>query len=302
MAYSWFPGHMAKALRQIGEDLKMVDLVLLMLDARIPRSSRHVQIEALLKKRDKDFLFVLNKIDLAEPAATREWQRHFEHSGIDTVSASAIQGKGLGVITGAIDKARDRVLLRARMRGRIDAPVRLLVAGIPNVGKSSIINRLTAQAGGTRATYAPARTGKQPGVTRARQWISLPHGVELRDSPGILFPRIGTKRMFLHLAATGAIKEDNLPLDAIGESLAAWLVERGVMVLEPRPGESLLQTTARQRGMLLPGAEPDVERAAHFLLKHTREGKWGPMTLERPGDTVETEEDDKAAADSLEEW
>jgi ribosome biogenesis GTPase A len=279
MAFSWFPGHMAKGLRQIGEDLRLVDLVLVLLDARIPRSSRHLQIESLLRERGKGFAFVLNKTDLAEADATRAWVRAFESEGIPVVAASALQGKGLGAISKTIAAVRQRVLERAQRKGRVDAPVRLLVAGIPNVGKSSLINRLTASAGGRSA---PAKTGKQPGVTRSRQWIALPGGLELRDSPGILFPRIESREMFLHLAATGAIKEDNLPLDEIGEALAALLERRGK--LPEGEGETRLARVARQRGMLLPGAVPDVERAAHFLLKQTREAKWGPMTFEHVDD------------------
>ncbi len=277
--FSWFPGHMARGLREISEDLRLVDLVLVLLDARIPRSSRHEAIEAMLEKRGKSFAFVLNKSDLAEPAATRRWVRYFENQGIHTVATSAADGRGLGTITKAIDETRARAVARARLRGRIDAPVRLLIAGIPNVGKSSIINRLTTRTG---SRHAPARTGKQPGVTRSRQWIALPGGLELRDSPGILFPRIATFDMFLHLAATGAIKEDNLPIEDVGNALVHLLVERGSLEVGLDKGESALHALARKRGMLLSGGQPDSERAAHYLLKVVREGRLGPMSLELP--------------------
>lgn len=275
---------MAKGLRQIGEDLKLVDLVLLLVDARIPRSSRHVQIESMLRQRDKSYVIVLNKTDLAEIEATRQWVQHFRGQGVHVVAASALQGKGLDAIKRVVDEVRDRVLEKARRKGRIDAPVRLLVAGIPNVGKSSLINRLTTQGGGSRGRNAPARTGKQPGVTRSRQWISLPGGLELRDSPGILFPRIASEEMFMHLAATGAIKEDNLPLDRVGEALACYLQQRGLLEVTPREGETALEAVARSRGMLMPGGVLDWERAAHFLLKQTREARWGPLTFEKVGD------------------
>lgn len=284
MSFSWFPGHMAKGLRQIGEDLKLVDLVLLLVDSRIPRSSRHRQIESMLRQREKGYVIVLNKNDMAEVEATRDWVAQIRGEGVHVVAASALQGKGLDAIRRVVDEVRARVLERARRKGRIDAPVRLLVAGIPNVGKSSLINRLTTQGGGARGRMAPARTGKQPGVTRSRQWITLPGGLELRDSPGILFPRIESEEMFLHLAATGAIKEDNLPLDRIGEALADLLMRRGSIACAPREGESRLAAVARTHGMLLPGGVPDVERAAHFLLKQTREGRWGRMTLEKTSD------------------
>lgn len=282
-AFSWFPGHMAKGLRQIGEDLKLVDLVLVMLDARIPQSSRHLQIESMLRQRGKEYVFVLNKTDLAEAELTRTWIDHFQQLQIPVVSASALQGSGLDKIARTVEDVRKRVLQRAHRKGRREAPVRLLVAGIPNVGKSSLINRLATRAGGARGKHAPARTGKQPGVTRSRQWIALPDGLELRDTPGILFPRIESRDMFVHLAATGAIKEDNLPLEEVGEELAALLMRRGVLQISRQDDDSALAAVARSHGMLLPGAAADVERAAHFLLKQTREGRFGPLTLEIPG-------------------
>lgn len=297
MSFSWFPGHMAKGLRQIGEDLRLVDLVLLLVDARIPRSSRHTQIESMLRRRDKAYVLVMNKTDLAETEATQQWAQHFRHEGLNVVAASALQGKGLDAIKRVVEKVRDRVLEKARRKGRIDAPVRLLVAGIPNVGKSSLINRLTTQTGDTRGRSAPAKTGKQPGVTRARQWIALPGGLELRDSPGILFPRISSEQMFLHLAATGAIKEDNLPLDRVGEELARYLQMKGRIDVTPREGETLLDAVARARGMLMSGGVPDWERAAHFLLKQTREARWGPLTFEKVDDVVDAPVDDKEEDD-----
>lgn len=304
MSFSWFPGHMAKGLRQIGEDLKLVDLVLLVVDARIPRSSRHVQIETMLRSRGKGYCMVLNKTDLAEPVATAAWVDLLRKEGVAVVSASALMGRGIEPIKKVVADVRGRVLERARKKGRLDAPVRLLVAGIPNVGKSSLINRLTADAGGSRGRTAPARTGRHPGVTRSRQWIALPGGLELRDTPGILFPRIASREMFLHLAATGAIKEDNLPLDEVGEGLAELLRRRGALAVSPRDGQSMLEAVAASRGMLLSGGVVDVERAAHFLLKHTREGRWGPMTLERvddvqPEDTPTTQDDDEVDEDAL---
>ena len=295
-AFSWFPGHMAKGMREIEMDLKMVDLVVLVLDARIPRSSRHPQLEHLVARRNKMVLRVLNKTDLADASASAAWVRHFAAQQEPLLRASALTGKGISGLRDLIEPVRVRLLEEARRKGLVSRPVRLLVAGIPNVGKSSLINRLTQ---GSRA-----KVGKKPGVTRGRQWITIAEGIEIRDSPGILFPRINGHEMFVHLAATGAISEDTLPLDQVAEYLAGILERRGILQIAGREESGLaspdgpdprgagwvdhgrLAAFARQRGMLLPGSTPDLERAAHFLLKHTREARWGPLTLEMPSDVT----------------
>lgn len=293
-AFSWFPGHMARGLREIEQDLKLVDLVILVLDARIPRSSRHPQLEQLMARRHKTVVRVLNKTDLAEPAATEAWVRYFQARNEPLLRASALTGKGISALRDRIEPVRQRLLEEARKRGILSRPIRMLVAGIPNVGKSSLINRLTQG--------SKARVGKKPGVTRARQWITIAEGIEMRDSPGILFPRIVGREMFVHLAATGAIREDSIPLEQVAEYLAGILDERGLLGLghtEPAAPDDdadrveanaggwvdhgRLAAFARQKGMLLPGSRPDLERAAHFLLKQTREARWGPLTLELPG-------------------
>jgi len=271
-AFSWFPGHMAKGLRQIEADLKLVDLIMLVMDARIPRSSRHPQLESLMSSRGKPVVMVLNKADLAENAATTAWTRRLKAEGHFPVRASMLSGEGVGSLLKVLGEARARALEKARRGGRVDAPARLLVAGIPNVGKSSIINRI--------APRGRAKVGKRPGVTRGRQWITLPNGVEMLDSPGILFPRIEAGETFLHLAAVGAIREDNLPLLEVGDGLAAELEAMGRLE-PPGPDETRLEHLARKHGLLLQGGVPDTERAAHFLLKQIREGRLGPLTLEK---------------------
>lgn len=265
---------MAKGLRQIEADLRLVDLVMLVMDARIPRSSRHPQLEALMTRRNKPVVLVLNKADMAEPSVTAEWIRVLRAADLFPVKASMASGEGVNAILKVMAQARARVLERAHKAGRVDAAARMLVAGIPNVGKSSLINRI--------APRGRARVGKRPGVTRGRQWITLPGGIEMMDSPGILFPRIEAGEMFLNLAAVGAIREENLPLLDVADHLASLLEARGLIEPPTATDESRLDGVARRRGMLLPGGVPDAERAAHFLLKHTREGRWGPLSLEAP--------------------
>ena len=287
-AFSWFPGHMAKGMREIEQDLKMVDLVVLVLDARIPRSSRHPQLEQLVARRNKMVLRVLNKTDLADTSASAAWVRYFAARQEPLLRASALTGKGISGLRDLIEPVRARLADEARRKGILSRPVRVLVAGIPNVGKSSLINRLTQA--------SKAKVGKKPGVTRGRQWITIAEGIEIRDSPGILFPRINGHEMFVHLAATGAISEDTLPLEQVAEYLAWILERRGILRIAGREeagdasaprgegwvDQGRLAAFARQRGMILPGSMPDLERAAHFLLKHTREARWGPLTLEMP--------------------
>jgi len=272
-AYSWFPGHMAKGLRQIEADLKVVDICLLVMDARIPRSSRHPQLETLMRTRNKPLVMVLNKADLAEPKATQRWMELLQSQGHFPVKVSVTGGQGVDRLYAIIREARELAVEKAHRTRRVAAAARLLVCGIPNVGKSSLINRL--------APKGRAKTGKRPGITRGRQWITLPGDVEMLDSPGILFPRIEGWEMFMHLAVVGAIKEENLPLLDVSEKLAALLAERKVLDVGEPGEEGWLGTVARKRGMLLAGGVPDIERAAHYMLKATREGRWGPLTLER---------------------
>jgi ribosome biogenesis GTPase A len=287
---------MAKALRQIKEDLRVVDLVLLVIDARIPRSSRHPQIERLMAERQKKVILILNKADLADEAVTSRWLARYQRDRVPAVVASASSGSGLGQLRRLLNNAREEVLERARQHGRIEATTRLVVAGIPNVGKSSLINRLS-QSG-------RAKTGKQPGVTKSKQWIPLEGGFELRDSPGILFPRISSSRMFVHLAACGAIKEDNLPLDEVGQGLCEELDRLGrldVAAVSAAPSPERLATLARAKGMLRPGGVPDTERAAHYLLKSVREGKFGRLSFEAPEDAPDAEDMVSKAAEKAAE-
>jgi ribosome biogenesis GTPase A len=281
--FTWFPGHMRKALRRIEADARLVDLVLLLLDARAPATSRNATLERTLLGRGKRLLFVLSKADMADPAATQAWLRHLQDSGRDVVSISGATGAGRAALLQALRAGHKVLLDGARRRGIQHAVLRCMVVGVPNVGKSTLINKLTGS--------ARAKAGKLPGVTRGPQWVRLTDDIELLDTPGVMLPgQLGPERL-LSLAVTGTIKEDVLPLDDLAPRLAALIQDRGLTPRafgdRPPPPDGVsahewLQALCRARGFLLPGGELDERRAVLFLLKALRDGRWGPLTLERP--------------------
>jgi len=267
----WFPGHMAKAKRQLAQRLPLVDLVLEVADARVPAASRNPDLTALLK--DKKHLLLLNKSDLADPVHTQAWLKALGEQGLVVLDFSA-RSDGREKLLKYIRK------LGAQAGWRRSGAVRVLVAGIPNVGKSAVINRLV----GRRS----AKVGARPGVTRGQQWLRVSAELELLDTPGLLPPKLVTEEVGFKLAAVGAIRPEVLPV----EEVALWLVEK---ILKFKP-ESLVETyaastreplevigcVARRRGLYLPGGRPDLERAAAVLLHEFQEGKLGRITLEVP--------------------
>ena len=283
MAFTWFPGHMRKALRRIESDALLVDLVLLLLDARAPATSRNATLEKTLLRRGKRLLFVLTKADMADPAVTQAWVRNLQGDGQDAVAVSGVSGAGRARLLQAL-QARHKVSLDvARRRGIQHAMLRCMVVGVPNVGKSTLINKL--------AGSARAKAGKRPGVTRGPQWVRLADDIELLDTPGVMLPgRLGLESL-VSLAVTGTIKEEVLPLDDLAPRLAELIQARGfgshAFGDQPLPPEGAswhewLQALCRARGFLLPGSELDERRGVLFLLKALRDGRWGPLTLERP--------------------
>jgi ribosome biogenesis GTPase A len=284
MAFTWFPGHMHKALRRIEADARLVDLVLLLLDARAPATSRNATLEKTLLGRGKRLLFVLSKADLADPAVTQAWVRDLQREGQDAVAVSGKTGAGRAALLQAF-RARHKELLDAgRRRGIQHATLRCMVVGVPNVGKSTLINKLTAS--------SRAKAGKHPGVTRGPQWVTLTAGIELLDTPGVMLPGRLDPASLLSLAVTGTIKEDVLPLHDLAPGLAEMIQARGFVSRafgnqpappEGTPGAEWLRALCRARGFLLPGSELDEPRAVLFLLKALRDGRWGPLSLERPG-------------------
>ena len=283
MTFTWFPGHMRKALRRIEADARLIDVVLLLLDARAPGTSRNATLERALRGQGKPLLFVLNKADIADPAATQEWLRNLRGGGQDAVAVSGATGAGRASLLQALRALYTKAQDLARRRGTPRPRLRCMVVGVPNVGKSTLINKLAGR--------APAKAGKRPGLTRGPQWIQLSDELEMLDTPGVMPPGALGPEGLLFLAVLGVIREELLPLESLAPGLAELVQARGFA--SPAFGESpapsagtpwqdWLRSLCRARGFLLPGSELDERRAVLFLLKALRDGRWGPLTLERP--------------------
>ena len=283
MNIQWFPGHMTRAQRMIEENLRLVDAVCEILDARIPASSRNPDIDRLANGRPR--LVILNRCDLADPEATGRWRRWYQERGIAVLETDARSGRGVGGFVPAV-----RELLRDKLegyaaRGQSGRALRVMILGIPNVGKSTLINKVA----GRRAAVA----GDKPGVTRGRQWISIDAGLDLLDTPGILWPKFDSQEVGELLAITNAIKADVLDRETLGANFMLRLREnypdalRERYKIEPDPecsGFELLEQAAKKRGFLLARGEYDTERMANTLLREYHEGKLGRLTLEMPDD------------------
>ncbi|MCI9486031.1 MAG: ribosome biogenesis GTPase YlqF [Lachnospiraceae bacterium] len=284
MQVQWYPGHMTKAKRAMKEDMKLVDLVIELLDARAPLSSRNPDIDEL--GRGKARLVLLNKADLADEAANRAWEDYFRERGLVTVRADARRRADMRPIQTAVQTACREKKERDLRRGIKNRPVRAMVVGIPNVGKSTFIN--------SYAGRACARTGNKPGVTRGNQWIRLGKDVELLDTPGILWPKFEDEQVGMRLAMLGSVKDEVLGLEGLSLKLLEFLRGRYPETLRERyqlsgtamEGEpvSLLMEIARIRNCLLKGSKPDGEKAARLVIDDFRSGRLGAITLELPGE------------------
>ena len=281
MNFQWYPGHMTKAKRQMQEDIKLIDLVIELVDARIPLSSRNPDIDELGKNKYR--LILMNKADLADKERTREWSAFFKEKGFFVVSLDARSKSGMKSITDIVMEACKEKIERDRKRGIKNRPVRAMVVGIPNVGKSTFIN--------SYAGKACAKTGNKPGVTKGKQWIRLNKGVELLDTPGILWPKFEDPNVGVRLGFTGAIRDDVMDMEDLASRLMAYLgahypdalTERYKIAVEPaEPGWELLEKAGRKRGFLMSGGEVNTERMARILLDEYRAGKLGRFTLELP--------------------
>lgn len=279
MEFQWYPGHMTKAKREMEEDLKLVDLIIEIVDARIPSSSRNPDIASLGKQKSR--MILLNKADMADADMTAKWTEHFISKGYTALSIDARNGKNLKDIRTAIDRACREKIERDEKRGIKNRPIRAMVAGIPNVGKSTFIN--------TFAGKAVAKTGNRPGVTRGRQWIRLNKSVELLDTPGILWPKFEDPDAGLRLALTGSIKDELLPAEELATELLRFLSKDYPGVLDQKYGEiensdpaEMLGKIAKNRGCIKKGNELDYQRAAMLLLDDFRNGRIGRITLETP--------------------
>ena len=281
MNIQWFPGHMTKAQRMIEETLKPVDAVCEILDARIPRSSRNPDIDRLTG--DKPRLVILNRVDLADPQCTARWRKAFEEKGLAILETDAKSGKGVNGFAPAIRRLLADKLAEYEAKGQIGRPLRVMILGIPNVGKSTFINKVA----GRKAAIA----GDKPGVTRGKQWISIDAGLDLLDTPGILWPKFDSQEVGEMLAITNAIKADVLDKETLSANFMLRLRQmypqalRDRYKIEPEPqanGYELLEAAAKKRGFLVSRGEYDLERMANTLLGEYHEGMLGRLTLELP--------------------
>ncbi len=278
MQFQWYPGHMTKAKRQMQEDIKLIDIIIELVDARIPISSRNPDIDELGKNKAR--LILMNKADLADAKKTEIWSAYFKQKGCFTVCIDARGKSGMKLIQNAIMEACKEKIERDRRRGIKNRPVRAMVVGIPNVGKSTFIN--------TYAGKASAKTGNKPGVTKGKQWIRLNKSVELLDTPGILWPKFEDQMVGLRLALVGSIKDELLNTDELAVSLLEILLRDYPGAVEERYGTKekkaadVLIEIARNRNCLKKGNELDYSKAAALVIDEFRSGKIGRFTIEMP--------------------
>lgn len=279
MHFQWYPGHMTKAKRMMQENIKLIDLVIELVDARIPLSSRNPDIDELGKNKAR--LVLLNKADFAEDKWNDAWAEYFKKKGFSVVKVNSRKGGGIKSIQGVIREACAEKIERDRKRGILNRPVRAMVVGIPNVGKSTFINALAGK--------ACAKTGNKPGVTKGKQWIRLNKQVELLDTPGILWPKFEDQEVGLKLAFIGSIKDEVLQTEELAAELIHFLRTAYPEVLADKYDIEMdeddyvvLNRIAKSRNCIVRGNELDTEKAALLLLDDFRNGKLGRLTLEYP--------------------
>lgn len=279
MNFQWYPGHMTKAKRMMQEDIKLIDVVIELVDARIPFSSKNPDIDDIAKNKSR--IILLNKFDLADEKNTLKWKEWFEKQGFFVAFVNSKNGRGVKEVHNVIGQACKEKIERDRKRGIINRPVRAMIVGIPNVGKSTFINSFAGK--------ACAKTGNRPGVTKGKQWIRLNKNVELLDTPGILWPKFDDQAVGLRLAFIGSIKDEILNvtelslelIDFLQSHYAGKLAERyGIEEKEDRV--KVLEEIADVRACRLKGNELDYEKAANLILDDFRNGKLGRITLEFP--------------------
>ena len=281
MNVQWYPGHMAKTRRMIGENLKLVDAVAEIVDARIPISSRNPDIDGLVGAKPR--LIILNRADQADPAGNQAWSAYFKAKGFAVLETDANSGKGVGQFAPAVRALLKEQIAAWTAKGQVGRQVRAMVVGVPNVGKSTFINKV--------ARRKSAAAQNRPGVTRGKQWVNVDKGLELLDTPGILWPKFEDQSIGLHLAYTGAVKDEVMDLEELASGLMALLAQRypgavqaryKIEIPEGAQGWELLEVAGRRRGFLISGGEVDLERMSRVLLEEYRSCKLGRFTLERP--------------------
>ena len=292
MNIQWYPGHMTKTRRNMEADLKLVDAVCEIVDARIPFSSRNPDIDSICAGKPR--LIVLNRADQADPELNRKWAERFRAQGHSVLETDAKTGRGVNQFSALIQQSLKDQIARWREKGQVGRPVRAMVVGVPNVGKSTFINKV--------ARKKSAKAGDRPGVPRGKQWVNVDNTLDLLDTPGILWPKFEDEKTGMYLAFTGAVKDDIMDVETLGCHLMALLARRYPQALmdgyklpqlpqrqeeenDVAYGYRLLETCAQKRGMRISGGEFDTERMARTLLDEYRGSKLGRFTLEVPDET-----------------
>ncbi len=280
MNINWYPGHMKKTKESIQKNLKMVDVVFELIDSRIPYSSKNPVIDSIIGEKPK--IVILNKSDLSSKEANEKWQRYFDDNMVKSVLLDSVSGKGVNKLLELSHEVTNKKRLSYEKRGVINRPTRAMILGVPNVGKSTLINTLSGRKG--------AKTGNIPGITKVNQWIKIRGKLELLDTPGILWPKFEDKKVGINLAFTGAIKDEILDT----ETLALKLIERLVLYfpnlfkirynvkIEGQSYLNIMEDIARKRGCIIKGGEIDYTKVSNILLDEFRKGKIGNITLEFP--------------------
>ena len=287
MNIQWFPGHMTKARRMIVDNIKLVDAVCEIIDARIPVSSRNPDMDELTAGKPR--LIILNRVDQADPAVTKLWAAYFKEQGLAFIQTDSKTGSGISGFSPAVNNLLKEKRAQWEAKGQAGKAIRAMVLGVPNVGKSSFINRV--------AKRKAAEASDRPGVTRGRQWINVDRSLELLDTPGILWPRFDSQRIGENLAFTGAIRDEIMDRETLAANLMSRLNKQYPQNLQERykietgefTGFELLEAAAKKRGFLISRGEYDLERMAAVLLDEFRGGKLGRISLERPDDEPDAE-------------
>ncbi len=280
MNYQWYPGHMTKARRMMQEDIKLIDLMIELLDARVPMATRNPDIDAL--SRGKSRIVLLNKADLADPECNKRWIGYFEEQGTHVLEINSKERSDVKGILPLVQRACAEKIARDRKRGIVNRPVRAMVAGIPNVGKSTFINSFAGK--------ACTKTGNRPGVTKGKQWIRMNKNLELLDTPGILWPKFEDQEVGMHLAFIGSMNDEIIVreelacdlLDCLGRLYPDAVTKRYGIPAKDQKAAQVLTEIARCRGCILKGEQLDLKKASDLLLDDFRSGRLGRITLERP--------------------
>ena len=280
MIIQWYPGHMVKTRREIQESLKLIDVVIEILDARIPESSKNPDMDEIISNKPK--IVLLNKCELADDKITKEWIAHFKGRGISALEIDSITGKNINRVQNIVKESVKEKFEKKAQKGIVGRPVRALVAGIPNAGKSSFINKISSKTN--------AKTGDKPGVTRSKQWIKVSREFELMDTPGILWPKFDDEKVALHLAFTRAIKDEILDVEELAVKFIEELTQIRPQALINKyklkdidDPEETLKAIGKNRGCVIAGGDIDTLRASNLIFDDYRAGRLGRISLERPG-------------------